>query len=279
MRKLDVSSITDTSEFPVKQGTLQFLQDSYAEIVGAMVTALLSPGYNPGTVYVLFGCTNSGTAPFYNITAGALFYQGEIFIVPATSFTATGSNVGVFQIVTSQFTTNADPVTFTDMTVRNVHNIRQIQVVQGASGSGIADYSAASYCNFVIPKQLNLTCSGQANLSGVYPNLNVDVPNSTNLHPCLGGGSVHVGDVSGGGVAGNTIAVVFGSAGQAPVLSPGQQYYVQGTIISQGIPQTDAQVQWNVIDSSRTNTGFSFHFAELVGGTQAIQFEYLLFAK
>ena len=88
MRKLDVSSITDVSEMPVKQGTLQFLQDSYAEILGAIVQALLSPSYNPATVYVLFGVSNSGSGLFYNITNGVVFYQGEIFLVDAATIEA-----------------------------------------------------------------------------------------------------------------------------------------------------------------------------------------------
>ncbi len=162
------------------------------------------------------------------------------------------------------------------MTVRNVHNIRQIQVVQGASGSGIADYSAASICSFVIPKQLNLTADttagNQLSVGGAYPNLTLLVPGTGNLNPVLGAGSVHVGDVPGGGTSGVTIPVTFAALSTA-------SYYVVGTIISQGTPQTDAQVQWNVIDASRTTTGFSVHFAELVSGTQAIVFEYVIFKK
>ncbi len=273
MRILDTSSITDSSEFPVKQGTLVFLQAAYTEIVAAVMQALLSPSYNPSTVYVLFGCINSGTSPFYNITAGAVFYQGEIFIVPATSFTATGTNVGIFQIVTTQFTTNADPVTFTDLTVRNVHNIRQVQIVQGASGSGIADFSAASYCSFVIPKQLVLTGTGQATISGSYPNLNVNVPNNTNLNPVLTAGSVHVGDVPGGGVAGVTIPITFSS----PVSTP--NYYLMGCLVSQGTPQSDSSAIWTLIDSSRTTSGCSVHFREALSDSQALSFEYIIFAK
>lgn len=277
MRKLDVSSITDSSEFPVKQGTLQFLQDSYAEIMGALVTALLSPSYNPATVYVLYGCDNSGSGAYYSISAGAVFYQGEIFIVPATSFTATGSNVGVFMISTTQFTTNADPVTFTDMAVRNVHNIRQMIVVQGASGSGVADFSAASFCSFVIPKQLNLTADpatgNQLSVGGVYPNLTLLVPGTGNLCPVLTDGTVHVGDVPGGGVPGVTINITFAS----PVSTA--NYRLSGTIISQGDPQADAGVQWDLIDSSRTTTGCQVHFREIISGTQAIAFEYVVFKK
>jgi hypothetical protein len=278
MNVLDTSSITDASEFPIKQGTLVFLQQAYSQIVAAVMQALLSPSYNPSTVYVLYGVVNAGSAPFYNITAGAVFYQGEIFLVPAASFTATGSNVGVFQIVTTQFTTNADPVTFTDMTIRNVHNIRQIQVVQGASGSGIADYTAAFYCSFVIPKQLNLSGTGQASVSGVYPNMVVNVPNNGNLCPVLTDGSVHVGDVPGGGVAGVTIPITFMSGGVPTPISTAS-YRLEGTMVSQGTPQNDSSCIWTLIDSSRTVNGCSVHFREAISDSQALSFEYIVFQK
>lgn len=277
MNVLDTSSITDASEFPVKQGTLVFLQQAYTQIVAAAMQALLSPSYNPSTVYVLFGVVNSGTGAFYNITAGAVFYQGEIFLVPAASFTATGSNVGVFKIDTTQFTTNADPVTFTDMTVRNVHNIRQVLVVQGASGSGIADYSSRSICSFVIPKQLNLTADpasgNQLSVGGIYPNLTLLVPGTGNLNPVLGAGSVHVGDVPGGGTPGITIAITFAASVGTSA------YYLEGTMVSQGDPQSDASAIWVLIDSSRTPTGCSVHFREIISATQALSFEYVIKAK
>lgn len=282
MNVLDTSSITDSSEFPIKQGTLVFLQQAYTQIVAAVMQALLSPSYNPSTVYVLYGVVNSGTAPFYNITAGAVFYQGEIFIVPAAAFTATGSNIGVFQIVTSQFTTNADPVTFADLAVRNVHNIRQMQIVQGASGSGIADYTAASYCSFVIPKQLNLTADttagNQLSVGGAYPNITLLVPGTGNLNPVLGAGSVHVGDVPGGGVTGVTIPITF-TVGGIPTPVSTASYYLMGCVVSQGTPQNDSSTIWTLIDSSRTMAGCSVHFREAISDTQALEFEYIIFKK
>lgn len=278
MNVLDTSSITDASEFPVKQGTLVFLQAAYTQIVAALTQALLSPSYNPGTIYILYGVLNSGTGAFYNISAGAIFYEGEIYLVPATSFTATGSNVGVFNIFITQFTTDADPVTFSDMTVRNVHNIRQIQIIQG-DPSVFIPYSAGFFCNFAIPAQLNLeadTAAGnQLSVGGVYPNLTLLVPGTGNLNPVKGAGSIHIGDVPTGGI---TVPVVFGSAGQAPVQTA--PYYVVLTLISQGgSPQSDTTVTVTVIDSSRTNSGFSFRCQEWDGVTQSLEIEYLLFAK
>lgn len=278
MNVLDTSSITDTSEFPVKQGTLVFLQAAYTQIGAAIMQALLSPSYNPGTIYILYGVRNTGTGSFYNISAGAIFLAGEVFLVPATSFTATGPNVAVFNVFITQFTTNADPVTFSDMSVRNVHNIRQIQIIQG-DPSSFVPYSAGAFVNFAIPPQLNLVADpasgNQLSVGGSYPNLTLLVPGTGNLNPVTGGGSIHVGDVPTGGI---TIPVVFGSAGQAPVQTA--PYYVMVMQISQGgSPKADTTVSVTVIDSTRNDAGFSFRCQEWTAETQSLEIEYLLFAK
>lgn len=277
MRKLDVTPITDSSEFPVTRGTLQFLQDAFGELFPVLLQAMIGSSYNSGVVYSLFGVRNLGTAPAYNVTGGAVLYNGEIFLVDPASFTATGSNVGVLQIVTTQYTTNADPVTFTDSVIRNVHNIRKMQVAQGASGTGIADLTAISYPPLVGQAMLNLTATGQASASGAYPNININVPVSGNLNPILGAGSVHIGDVPGGGV---TIAVPFGGIGQCPVLPGGQQYFVLGQLKSQGgSPHDDTTVTVTVIESSQANTGFSIRCQEWTSGVQSLAFDYIIFAK
>ena len=232
MKKLDVSSITDSSEFPVKKGTLQFLQDAYSENLAALLIGIIGNTYNPGTVYILYGCTNSLTAPAYNVAAGAIFYNGEVFYVDVATFTASGGNTAIFSIVVSQYTVDADPVTFTDFAVRNVHNIRKIQISQGASGTGLADYSAGAFLNLRILPQLNLSApvSGSfsdnvAQVFGTYPYINIYVPApASNSNPIVASGNVHIGDVSPGG--GTTIA------GTGVYALPDSNYYVLGTIRS-----------------------------------------------
>lgn len=277
MNILDTTSWSDTSEFPVKKGTIDFLQSAYREIFAAMLKASIGPSWNPSVMYVLFGVQNAGVVPFYNMSAGAIFYQEEVFMVDAAAFTATGSNVALVNHVTMQYTSFADPVTFTDLAVRNVHNMRKLQIVQGASGTGERDLTQLNYQNLVAYPQLNLTATGQAVKSGAYPNINIDVPVSGNLNPILGAGSVHIGDVPGGGVA---IPVAFGTAGQCAVLPGGQQYYVMGQLISQGgSPHDDSTVTVAIIDSSRTSTGFSIRCQEWTAGIQSLAFEYIIFAK
>lgn len=282
MKKLDISPISDSSQMPLKKGTLQFLQDSYYEIVNAVMSALVGPGYDPTVVYMLYGGINGATAPAYNITAGAVFYNGEVFLMDGAAFTTTGTNVAVISIIQTQYTTDADPVTFTDSAVRNVHNIRKIQVTQGAAGSTIANYGQVFFLNFVIPKQLNLTQpdatqypNNTLQILGAYPNFQLYVPQAAaTANPILAAGSLNVGDIP---QAGQDFTVTF------PTAVGTGNYYVQGTIISQGASaNADTSVFFTV--RSRTTTGFVVHFRELPtssmgGDTQNIAFEYVVFKK
>jgi hypothetical protein len=149
MKKLDVSSITDSARFPIKSGTLAFLQQAYGEALEGIIISLIGPTYNTTTMYVLSGCVNTGSGSNYTISGGYVFFNGEIYSVPSAGFSTTGTDVPVFVLYVGQFTVNADPVTFTDSSVKNVHNIRQVFVQSGASGSGLADYSAGVFMEFI----------------------------------------------------------------------------------------------------------------------------------
>ena len=271
MKTLSIAAISDASQMPLKKGTLQFIQDAHKETMASSWKALIGAQYSPLVVYVIGGGVNTGVAPNYIIAAGAVFYNGEIFDFDAANFTATSPNVAVFNIVQTQFTVDADPVTFTDRTVRNIHNIRKFQIAQGASGSGIADLSQGYYLSFVIPPPINLSATGAATLSGTFPNINVNVPVQNSLNPVIYAGSYNVGDVpipsSGGGMYTVTFPVALSTA----------SYYVMGSIISNGNPSLDSVLTWSI--HSRTADSFILNVQEWAGGVQNVAFEYLIFAK
>lgn len=275
MKILDITSITDASEMPLKKGTLQFLQDANKEIVAATIIALIGPSYNASIVYILSGSINSGVVPFYNITSGAAFFNGEIYLIDATTFTVVGLNTAIFVIGVTQYTTNADPVTFTDAATRNVHNIRKIVVTQGVTGTGIADYSQAFFLSFVIPPVLNLTApvdtpdvaDNAIIVSGAYPNVRIYTPTPpTSAHPILYMGYYNIGNVSAGG---QDYAVVFSSS-----LST-SNYFVVGSLVSQG-PNADVDTTLLYTIRAKTNAGFTIHCKEIGAFTQNVGFEYVI---
>jgi len=139
MRKLNTSSITNTTGMPVKAGTLQHIQLAYQEVINALARNVVRRDTDTTRAYILFGCVNSGTAGSMNVSAGAVYYAGEVYLVDA--FTLTVAQTAVSAITTTFFSTNADPVSFTDGVYRSVHEVRKITFSDGASGSGVFNFN------------------------------------------------------------------------------------------------------------------------------------------
>lgn len=140
MKILDVSSISSTIAMPVKSGTLQFIQDAYKESIASLVYNLVGGAPAVNAIYILSGCINTGTAPNYIISAGKVYVNGEIYDVDAVTFTLVGLEKVYAYIDVTQFTTNADPVEFTDGNFRNVHNIRKIKIVNTLISGGLPEF-------------------------------------------------------------------------------------------------------------------------------------------
>lgn len=264
MKRLSTVPISDAAQMPLKKGTLQFLQDANLEALAAILKSHIGDAYNANTVYIMFGVKNSGSGANYVISAGAVFYQGEIFLVDATSFSTSG-NVAIFQIITTQYGTYADPVTFSDATVHNVHDIRKVQVLAGTTGTGIADFSQANTPLLVVPAPVNISGAG---VTGSYPNY--VIPGANGLHACLGAGTFNIGDIPAGG---QTYSVTFADVGTA-------NYFIQMSLVSNSpsSPQSDANCTQPMI-RTRTSSGFTFYIDEPANITQNLILEYILFAK
>lgn len=142
MKKVVTSFIVSNVAQPIKKGTLDHLQSSWYECLEALAKTIIGEGYSTTKLYILYGCVNSTTAPVYTISAGAVFFNGEIYLVDAVTFTATGSDVAVGTIAVTYLTSaSADPVVFTDGTSHNVHQIRKMVFAAAAAGSGDVNYS------------------------------------------------------------------------------------------------------------------------------------------
>jgi hypothetical protein len=161
MRKLVTTDITNSVGFPVKAGTLNHIQLAYQEALTALANSIIGRLPDSSNCYILFGCKNTGSGTSYVISAGAIYYNGEVYLVDAVSFTAASGQTAVLNFVTTNYTTNADPVTFTDGVAHNVHTIQKIAIASGVSGSGVCDYA-----NTLTP--LALVNDQQATLPSTY---------------------------------------------------------------------------------------------------------------
>jgi hypothetical protein len=139
MKILKITDISSSNAMPIKAGTLQFLQDAHKETVAGLVSNLI-PNADVNTIYILSGCQNSTVAPIHTLSAGVLYYNGEIFNFDGATFTLTGLQKAYARIETTQFITNADPVQFTDGVSRNVHNVRKIVIENTITSSGLPEF-------------------------------------------------------------------------------------------------------------------------------------------
>ena len=133
MKNLLTNSISTTVGFPVKSGTLDFLQTASSEMLNALARTIIERDYSTSIPYALYGCNNTGSGSSYVIQEGAILWGGVLYLVPAVSFTLTGGN-SVYVIGSTSYVTSsvADPVTFTDGIARNVHADTKMSVYQNA---------------------------------------------------------------------------------------------------------------------------------------------------
>lgn len=132
MKNLLTNSITTSVGFPVKSGTLDFLQTASSEMLNALARSIIGKDFSTGTPYALYGCNNTGSGSSYVFQEGAILWNGILYLVPAVSFTLSGGNSVFVGFSTSYVTTNADPVTFTDGVSRYVHADTKMSVYQSA---------------------------------------------------------------------------------------------------------------------------------------------------
>ena len=127
---------------PFTGPSLNFLQNATKEPINGLGQAIIGYSYDPTITYILNGLTQSASTAY---NEGYVLYQNEVFYSPGlvvTGFT----NQPVLTLTTTNDSV-ADPLLFTDLVPRNVHNIRRMVLSDGpATGTSIA-LSSCTYVN------------------------------------------------------------------------------------------------------------------------------------
>ncbi len=118
--------------------TFEQHQNQVLEGLSAIVQSL---GLDSEELTILYGLEDEGSSGNYSITAGAVFHQGEIFLVEAFTGAHSGNLVPVFEIDALPV---GDPTGFADGTTSQVHFDYKYKIEVKASGSGRGDYSQAA---------------------------------------------------------------------------------------------------------------------------------------
>ncbi len=137
MKTLDLSNIVlDIRKLLATKETFLHMQESYKEALAAIVNGL---GVLDTDATAFAGVVNAGSGSNYNISAGSIYYNGEIFAIDALVGTVGGGQVPVLVLDTTWRA--GDPVLYSDGQSFDTHSIRKLKWFFGTSGSGIKDYS------------------------------------------------------------------------------------------------------------------------------------------
>ena len=120
---------------PIQKMTLDHLQEAYNEQIRALAIANGTDDYpgTPGTTAydILFGLQSTTIGSAFTANRGAIYTNGEIYLVPAASFTI---GVGQFPVLVETTTyATGDPTEFTDGNTYNIHQIKTATIVSGTA--------------------------------------------------------------------------------------------------------------------------------------------------
>jgi hypothetical protein len=139
MKKIITSNVVDPSKLqPFTAQSLRFLQEAKEDDVAGLIKALVLSNlssYSLTTPYVISGCVVSDSGK--DVTAGEIFYGGKYYQTTAVNGT---TNVARFILTASQDAT-ADPLTFSNSSVFNVHTIYKYIPTDVATGG---DFTSAN---------------------------------------------------------------------------------------------------------------------------------------
>jgi hypothetical protein len=254
---------------------LQFLQDAHKEALAGLVTNVI-PNPLANTSYILSGCKNSTTVPIHTLSAGVLFYNGEIFNFDGATFTLTGLQKAYARIETTQYLTNADPVQFTDGVSRNVHNVRKIVIENTTVSSGLPEFinfiNVGQWKDATDALSLAVTTlqATDVSLQNQINVLNASLPKNkgyiSGLNLPVTSGSLTVGGdiTSATGTASDGVLVTMSNA------MPNIDYYVRCIVESLGTASQDQQSAQGMFKKVST-TQFYYIQAETNNATQSLK--------
>lgn len=147
MNIINTSLIVDPAvQQPLTGKSLTFLQDATKELLSSIVASLDPVAYLASSPIVLQGCEKTSLGGNnYSYNAGFVFFGGEIYYLPVITSVSITVSDQVNIVITNDAT--ADPVTFSDGSVKNVHNVRNVTVVNGTLGTGTFNYADCVFIN------------------------------------------------------------------------------------------------------------------------------------
>ena len=153
MKKLDLSAVTPSVGIIPQKDTVEHITSSYLEGVASLAKSMIPTSWQTGKLVILHGCVATGSNPApRTLTAGAVFYNGEVYQVPAASFTTTGLQIGIW---TLQDVNTGTESKLTDGS--DVHVLVDNKFVFAAGLSGSGDFDEGEEINTRVIVESNYT--------------------------------------------------------------------------------------------------------------------------
>lgn len=166
MKKINTTNVSSTKRQPFLGRSVRHLKEGTMETVNSLARSVI-PTYNTGDVIILWGCLVTVGSPTAagacTITAGAVYYNGEVYECAGFSAVITGSNVVVGTLTTTY--QSGDPVTMSDSSTANVHEIVTMNLTQALTGTADKDFSLFGT---LVKVNTTTTCASFANTSTSY---------------------------------------------------------------------------------------------------------------
>jgi hypothetical protein len=142
MKSIDTTNIAGAAKAPFIKVTHDHYKASIKETGGNIIVGLTN--YTTNDVIILWGCTvTANIGGTSTVTEGAIFYNNEIYNVEANASISSPANTLVWNIVDS-YEASDSTLQWSDGNIRDLHMDSKFVLSNAVSGSGIADYNAAT---------------------------------------------------------------------------------------------------------------------------------------
>jgi hypothetical protein len=175
-KQLITTDITSTRQMPIRKMTLDHLQQAFVEPIRALARAIGTDdeGGTPGTPAqdIVYGLQSTTVGSTFTCNRGAVYSSGEIFQVPAASFTIGGGEYPIFILGTAYAT--GDPTEFTDSNLFNIHRIRTLRVVSGTTSTANYFGKFSDFTNKMLASSVDCPLGGNTSAGVVTAKRNRD---------------------------------------------------------------------------------------------------------
>lgn len=162
MKTIDLSNVqAGVRGLAAVKQLFNHMQEAYKECLDDIMQGLVG---SSASYVVLKGCVNTGVLPNYNISAGVILKDGELYRVAAFVGLAVGADVPRLKAVTTN-----TPLEYTDGSTINTLVTRTYEWELGPAGGGLVDFgnlvSIASAIGSILTTKANKTPSAWVDIA------------------------------------------------------------------------------------------------------------------